>query len=274
MTHKEPIGERAVRMGLASKDVVANALREQHSRSEAGKSPMLGALLVEMGLLTPAQLVRLLDDSPLSGFHLGEDAVRLAAQLPHLIDKPQRTILFTSARGTQGVSTVTSQVALALALMGEKRVLVVDANLRAPEMHTKFRVPRAPGLAEAVSGRATLDACIAETGLPDLCVVPAGADSPDALAALISESCEKLFHSLRDRFPFVLIDVPPMLDHPEAAVIAGRTDGVIVVARAGRSKRTDQVEVTRALAGLGVPHLGVVLSRVPRTLSAALERAV
>jgi capsular exopolysaccharide synthesis family protein len=274
MTHQEPIGERAVRLGLASKDAVASALREQHARAGAGKGLMLGSLLVEMGLLTPTQLVRVLDDSPLSGFHLGEDAVRLAAQLPRLVEKPQRTILFTSARRSQGVSTVASQVALALALMGEDRVVVVDANLRAPEMHEKFRVRRAPGLAEAVGGKTPVESCIAPTGVPGLSVMPAGAEAGDALALLISEPCERVFQGLRDRYSFVIIDVPPMLEHPEAAVVAARTDGVVVVARAGRSTRTDHQEVARALSGLGVAHLGVVLSRVPRSLSAALERAV
>lgn len=274
MSHTEPIGERAVRLGLATTDNVAAALREQHSRASAGRGPLLGALLVEMGLLTPAQLVRLLDESPLSGFHLGEDAVRLAAQLPHLIDRPQRTVLFTAARTGQGVSTVASQVALALALMGEKRVLAIDANLRAPELHEKFRVHRSPGLAEAVTSRAALDACIVETGLPGLAVMPAGAEGADALASLISDSCERVFQAARERYPYIIVDAPPMLENPEAAVIAGRTDGVITVARAGRSKRSDLAEVSRVLGGLGVANLGVVLSRVPRSLSAALERGV
>ena len=261
MKQNEPIGERAIRLGLASQEAITSALKQQKSLGDAGRRVPLGSLLVEMGLLIPTQLVRLLEDGPLSGFHLGEDAVRLAAQLPQLLPRDQSTILFTGPREAQGVSTVLSQVALALALMGERRVLVIDANLRAPAQHDKFRVRRTPGLADAVAGRPRVDECIVPTGLPGLDVLPAGNPASDALASLISESCEQLFKTLRERYSYIVVDSPGMLSHPEAALLAPRTDGVIVVARAGYARRSDLTEMSRVIAGLGVRHLGVVLSR-------------
>jgi Mrp family chromosome partitioning ATPase len=159
---------------------------------------------------------------------------------------------------------VLSQVALALALMGERRVLVIDANLRDPVQHEKFRVRRTPGLADAVAGRPRVEECIVPTGLPGLDVLPAGNPAGDALAALISESCEQLFTSVRERYSYVVVDSPGMLAHPEAALLAPRTDGVIVVARSGQARRSDLTEVARVISGLGVKHLGVVLSRGAR----------
>jgi len=273
MKNNEPIGERAVRLGLASQEAISAALKQQKSLSDSGRRVPLGSLLVEMGLLIPTQLVRLLEDGPLSGFHLGEDAVRLAAQLPRMLPQDHSAILFTGPRDAHGVSTVISQVGLALALMGERRVVVIDANLRHPEQHEKFRVRRSPGLAEAVSGKPSVEQCIVSTGLPGLDVLPAGNPGSDALGALISESCEHVFASLRTRYSHVLIDAPGMLDHPEAALLAPRTDGVIVVARAGRARRSDLAEVARVIEGLGVRHLGVVLTHASRRRAEQAEQA-
>ena len=261
MKQTEPLGERAIRMGLASQEAISAALAEQRSRSDKGKRVPLGSLLVDMGLLVPTQLVQLLADGPLSGFHLGEDAVRLAAQLPQLLPQEKRIILVTSARTGHGVSTVASQVALALVLMGERHVLVVDAHLRAPAQHQKFRVRQAPGLVEAIREPEKVNQCIAPTGLRGLDVLPAGSVSGDALSAIISNSCERLLKDLRERHSYIVVDVPPMLEHPEATLLASVADGILVVAMAGKSKRSELEEVSRVISGLGVKHLGVILAR-------------
>jgi len=229
-------------------------------RDEEGEHVPLGALLVEMGRLVPSQLVRLLDDIGLTGFQLQEDAVRLAAHFHRAMGDDDRLILFTSPTESSDSSAVCTQLSLAMALMGQGPILVIDANLRSPSVHEKFRFENSPGLAELVSGTGKLKDTIRTSGLKGLDLLTAGETSGDMLACLLSETCDTLLQELRQTYRFVLINTPPVLEHPEAALLGSKTDGAVVIVREKKQRRTQLAEVARVLKGLNVKVYGSVLA--------------
>jgi|GEM_PF-2703948 len=259
MKPNEQIGSKAVRLGYSSRSQVDEALDVQRAKKEQGEHVPLGALLVEMGKLAPAQLVRLLDDSPLSGFHLAQDAVRLAAQFRRTLDADDRLIMFTSPTGSADVITIMSQLALATALMGQGPTLLIDANLRDPQLHDRFHLPQGPGLAELIDDVAAEDQCVRSSGLDGLSILPAGQADGDLLARLLSKRCAELLEHFRSAYQLTLIASSAALDFPEAALLGARTDGVVVIVRAHQQRRTQVTETTRILRGLNAKMYGSIL---------------
>jgi Mrp family chromosome partitioning ATPase len=259
MKSREQLGAKAVRLGFTSRQQVDEALDVQRAKKERGEHIPLGALLIEMGKLAPAQLVPLLDDSALSGFHLAEDAVRLAAHFHRTLGEDDRLIMFTSPADSSDVYTIMSQLALAMALMGQGPILLIDANLRAPELHSRFHLRQAPGLAELIDGDASEDQCIVPTGLEGLSILPAGKADGDLLARLLSVRCAELLDGFRSKFRLTLVATSAVLDFPEATLLGARTDGVVVAVRAHKQRRSQLSETTRVLQGLNVKMYGSIL---------------
>ncbi len=261
MNAREPLGKKIVRLGFATEEQVASALELQRTRRDTqGEHIPLGALLVEMGKLAPSQLVRLLDDSGLSGFKLQEDAVRLAAHFHRSLNDDDRLILFTSPTEAEDSATVCAQLSLAMTLMGQGPILVIDANLREPSIHEMFRFENTPGLAEIIDGSAKQKDAIRTSGLKGLDILAAGDASGDMLARLLSETCESVLEFARKQYRFTLINSAPVLEFPEAALLGSRTDGVVVTVRAKKQRRKQIAEVSRVLSGLNVKVHGSVLT--------------
>jgi len=270
MSSREPLGKKIVRLGIATEAQIDEALKLQQSRSsEQGEHIPLGALLVEMGKLAPAQLVKLLDDSGLTGFRLQEDAVRLAAQFHRRMSEADRLILFTSPTVAEDSSTVCVQLSLAMALMGQGPILMIDANLRQPSFHTMFKMENAPGLADVVDGGITLEKAIRKSGLKGLDLLTSGDASGDILSRLLSQSCDDLLKHARERYRFTLINSAPVLEYPEAALFGARTDGAVVTVRARQQRGKQVAEVARVLRGLNVTMHGTVLTTTSKVKSSA-----
>lgn len=270
MSSREPLGKKIVRLGFATEKQIEDALELQRSRRDTrGEHIPLGALLVEMGKLAPAQLVKLLDDSGLTGFHLQEDAVRLAAQFHRRMGDADRLILFTSPTFAEDSAKVCVQLCLAMALMGQGPILMIDANLRNPSAHEMFRFESTPGLVELIDGTATPTEAIRKSGLQGLDILTSGDPSGDVLSRLLSQACEKLLDQMREKYRFTLINSSAVLEYPEAALLGSRTDGAVVAVRARQQRGKQLAEVERVLSGLHVTMHGTVLTTRSRTSSFA-----
>ncbi|MCA9281583.1 MAG: hypothetical protein H6812_04715 [Phycisphaeraceae bacterium] len=262
MASKERIGEAVVRLGLASQDSVASALEHQQSREKNGAAHVpLGALLIEMGLLAPAQLVGVLEDRGLQGFQLSEDAVRLAASFPRTMADTDRVIMFASATSGPESASIAAQTALALALMGEGPLLLIDADLREPTLHDRFGMPATPGLVELIDGSASSEQAIRPSGLPELKILCAGSAKGDLLVRLLSERCEALVNEFRASYRYVILTAPAVLEHPEPILLGSRADGAILVVRAEREGMSEVNDACRMLRGLKAKIHGTVLAQ-------------
>jgi capsular exopolysaccharide synthesis family protein len=159
-------------------------------------------------------------------------------------DEPLRVLLTTSPLGGDGKSTITYNLAVAFAQHG-KRVLVLDADMRKPSIHTLFHVPKAPGLSEVLTGSVPLaDAMIPHDSLPNLSLLPSGITPPNPAELLDSKRFDALIEEAKKQFDLIIIDSPPVLMVTDPVILSTKTDGAIVVLR---SQKTTKPVLKRAI---------------------------
>ena len=176
-----------------------------------------------------------------------------------------RTVLITSALGSAGKSTVAYNLAVAYAQQGS-RVLLIDADLRNPDLHHFFNTPLSPGLREACSQSETdgVAGIKQHFVLPTLSFLSAG-ERPQLPSELFASPG---FSSLLDRlskfFDYLLIDSPPILAVTDASIIATKVNSVIAVVRSRNTTRLAVSAVAQALERARVPVQGFVLNDVDK----------
>jgi len=207
---------------------------------------------------TPPELVTL--EQPGSAFAENVRAVRtnLLFMSP---DQPFRRLLVTSAQPGEGKTTVASALAIAMAQAGQ-RVILVDCDLRRPRLHKIFGQPQGrSSLSESLLDPAHLDLATARTDLPRLSVLPAGPTPPNPAELLQSDSFRHLLTRLEREFDLVILDSPPLVV-TDAAILATRVDGSVMVVRRGTSDRRDVQRARRAISDVGGSLIGAVLNAV------------
>jgi succinoglycan biosynthesis transport protein ExoP len=181
-------------------------------------------------------------------------------------DRPFRTLLLTSPGASEGKGFVLAHLALVLASAGN-RVVAVDADMRKPSLHEIFDCPNITGLADILSNvkgddEDSMPVPLQETDFDNVYLLSAGRPPKDPAALLTSPRLPALLDSLTDRGDVILIDSPPVLGPPDAAVLATLVEGTILVASAGFTKRElIQQARDRLLAQQGVNLLGLTVNR-------------
>ncbi len=175
---------------------------------------------------------------------------------------PARVILVTSAQPQEGKSFTAANLAVALAEGGE-RVLLVDADLRRSSCHRVFGLEKSTvGLSSILYGGLNAEMALLTTGVPNLTFLPAGPTPPGPANLLSSERTRALLQTLRERYPWIIIDSPPVLAVSDAAVLASLVDGVLLIVRA-HATPVEAVQLARdSLEAVGARMLGVVLNDV------------
>jgi protein-tyrosine kinase len=187
----------------------------------------------------------------------------LREQLKRLrVEAGIRSFSITSPVKRDGKTTVAVNLAAALSLDYEEKVLLVDGDLRAPNIHRYFNVPQSPGLADYLgsSSKMKLKSLVQETFLSGLRILPSGNPSHLASELLAKESMKQVMEEAQAEFPgyHIIIDSPPILSTPDPLVIARHVDGVLLVMRAGKTPRD---YLTKALQSLNSDKvMGVVLN--------------
>ncbi len=175
---------------------------------------------------------------------------------------PPKAILIASARPSEGKSSVATLFGITLAL-GGSRVLVMDADLRRPSVHLRFRTGKHSGLSSVLSGKSDLHEAIVEwPALPNLHLMPAGPIPPLPSELLGSQQMEELFGTLRQQYDFIILDTPPVLAVTDALVISRLTDAVILVVRYGMVQRHVAQRGIDLLERSGARLLGVAINAV------------
>lgn len=178
------------------------------------------------------------------------------------VDNPPRIIVVTSSLPGEGKSTLTQSLAIALAATGQK-VVAIDADLRKPALLSKFGLVGGAGLTDVLIGQADLLDVLQPWGKSGrLRILGPGAIPPNPSELLGSETMYQLIHELAEE-AIVLIDSPPLLPVTDASVLAARTDGAIVVVRAGRTTSIQLEQAMQNLERASANALGLVLNRVP-----------
>jgi capsular exopolysaccharide synthesis family protein len=177
-----------------------------------------------------------------------------------------RSIVITSAAPSEGKSTIAAHLAIANADRG-KKTLIVDADLRRPSLHTKFGFTPREGLSNVLTGELPWqDVVVPVEGWPNLSFLPAGLGSHRA-ADLIGPRLATLLDEFAKEFDLVFLDSPPLLGFAECLQMAAAADGVLIISRAGETKRKAVAELVSVLNRLRANIIGVVLNQVSQNTS-------
>ncbi len=177
-----------------------------------------------------------------------------------LPDRESRIIMLASAEPGAGTTTIAREFASTLALNGEIKALLVDANLRRPALHASFGVQQSPGLTDYVLGEASLEECLCEVGVPNLKLIPAGRPAVAPPRILADSRLEGLMTELRNDFELIVIDSAPLLPFSEGVQFSRKVDGVTLVIRSASTKQTMVRRVLALLDDAGANVLGSVLN--------------
>lgn len=173
-----------------------------------------------------------------------------------------RTIAITSPVKRDGKTTVAVNLAAAIALEYEEKVLLIDADLRAPSVNRYFNGDVSPGLTDYLGSNSSagVKSLIRETHLSGLSMIASGKPSRFASELLAKERMRKLLEEIRAQFPdhMVIIDSPPVLATPDPLVLGRQVDGVIMVIRAGKTPKDYLAKALGAFNSNKI--LGVVLN--------------
>jgi succinoglycan biosynthesis transport protein ExoP len=178
-----------------------------------------------------------------------------------------KALLITSPSVRTGKTFAVAQLGLTIAASG-RRVIMVDADLRAPALHELFELPNLLGLSELLAGDGPLEGIdrpkgVQETAVENLYLLPAGKPPLDTGWLLASPRAARVFDVLREWADVILIDSPPGLAAPDAQVLSTAADGTILVVSAGATSRSETLRTKERLAGQdGARLLGVAFNRV------------
>lgn len=196
----------------------------------------------------------------------------LAAQLTTLPARGRGAcFVVTSPSRGSGSTTVASRLAIALAGTG-KEVVLIGGDLRRPTVHTLFDAEESPGLTDVLADSSALDRALVPTEFDGLRLLPGGRPPAGAAPWFNVEDLELLIGNLSTR-AMVVIDTPAVTDAAEAALLAGRSDFVLVVIDARKGRRSSAAAAVAALKSAGGNPIGCVLN-APLTTSALLRPLV
>ncbi|WP_375385848.1 polysaccharide biosynthesis tyrosine autokinase [uncultured Microbacterium sp.] len=220
-------------------------------------SPIIGAIAFDAKAKERPLIVHDDPQSPRS-----ESFRALRTNLQFLDMGGRDSFVITSSVPSEGKTTSTINLAIALADAG-KRVALIDADLRKPKVAEYLGIEGGAGLTDVLIGRASLADVMLPWGQRSLFVLPAGRIPPNPSELLGSDQMRTLLDALERDFDVVLCDAPPLLPVTDAAILARRTSGAIVVVAAGRTNKRQLDGAVDALITVDAKVAGVVMSMVP-----------
>jgi polysaccharide biosynthesis transport protein len=179
-------------------------------------------------------------------------------------DHPPQVILMTSALPREGKTTAAVNLAVTLAQLGDK-TLLVDADLRKPGINRALSLVdgKHAGLSSYLAGVSSLDLItVPHPAITNLAAIPTGPIPPNPADLLSSRRLTELISELRSRYKFVVIDSPPIMAATDAVILSVLVDGVLMVVRSGETPKEAFVRTRDLLAGVKCHMLGVVLNAV------------
>lgn len=170
------------------------------------------------------------------------------------------SFVITSALPEESKSSVSINLAVALA-SGDKKVLVVDCDLRKPALHRYLKIGHGnKGIANVLSGERTLEECIFVSKDLNIHVIPAGTVPPNP-SELLGKGMPALLQQMKEKFDYVIFDAPPVSLVTDASVLGRIADGVILVVRSRYASKDTVMQAKQKLCNVGIKIFGVVLTR-------------
>ena len=175
------------------------------------------------------------------------------------VDQDKKTILVTSSDKNEGKTTTVSNLAVSFANLN-KKVLLIDCDLRNASIHKMFKINNIYGLTDILAKDRAVDKCIQKTELENLYVLTAGAIPPNPAEILSSEKMKNLIEDLKNIYDYIFIDTPPIGLVTDAGVLSSFTDGVVLVVKSESVEKKYLEETKKKLDAVDARILGAILN--------------
>ena len=181
------------------------------------------------------------------------------------VDDVMRSLLVTSATPGEGKTTTAANLAVVLAQSG-RSVILIDADIRKPQQHKIFHLPKSPGLTDAmVASNSPLAFFLHDTDVPNLRVMTSGKEAPNPAELLGSKRMKQVIESLNAEADVLVFDAPPLLAVTDAQVLASQVQGVLLVVNTEKTPRAVVARAAESLLRGNGRLFGAVLNRLARS---------
>ena len=194
--------------------------------------------------------------------HICEDyrTVRTSILFSHAGNSP-KTIVFTSAFPQEGKTSTITNTAISFGQL-EKKVLLIDADLRKPRLHKIFEARNRIGLSSCLIGISSVENAIQETSVENLWLLPSGLHPPNPAELINSQKMKELLDDVKKDFDTIFIDAPPVLAVIDPVIIASLVDAVVLILKEGKTSRKPLMKAVKELSKAQANIIGVVFNEV------------
>lgn len=175
-------------------------------------------------------------------------------------DKEYKVIVITSSEPGEGKSTTAGNLALCMA-QGDKKVILVDCDLRRPSIHKKFKVSNLAGLSDVIIGKSDLSKVMHRYN-KNLVLLTSGKIPPNPSEMLSSKVMENLLEELKGSFDYIILDTPPVQAVTDSQILSTKSDGTILVVRSERTKKDSVKNAINLLKKVNANIIGTVLNGI------------
>jgi len=193
---------------------------------------------------------------PSNGWH--ELQNRIISRYPQ---KTIKTLLVTGASYRVGVTSTVVKFAQSMAKAKNRKVLIVDANLKAPSLHQRYHIDPTGGVSELLADNNTNVFNFRKVGSEDLYVFACGRRYEDGKCSFESRRFDTFLNFARAKFDCTILDSAPITSFSESQAICSKVDGVLLVLEAGKTRRQVAIRAKKELEEAGGKLLGVVLNK-------------
>jgi len=177
------------------------------------------------------------------------------------LDQPVKSTLVTSPGPGEGKSTTAVNLAITMAQMGN-RTVIVDTDLRRPVLHKIFDVPRIPGVSEVLIGMQVLEDVITESSIENLSIIGSGELPPNPSELLGSQKFRKFLEDLSKKFDRIVLDSPPVIAVADATILSRHTTDTLLVVSAGNTEMEALKIAKQQISDIGGHLAGTLLNQV------------
>lgn len=184
----------------------------------------------------------------------------LRTQMLFSTNQDVKVVGITSAHSGEGKSTIAVNIACSMAQTG-RQVLLVDCDMRRPRVKQLFGLENRLGLSDVLDEKLQFPEALGHSEVANLSLLHAGTSTANPAELLGSQNFANLLDQARHMFDFVVLDCPPALLVSDPAIVAPRTDGMLVIVKVGSETRPQAIRVSQILTGVAAHVLGVVVNR-------------
>jgi len=176
-------------------------------------------------------------------------------------DRPPRTLLVTSSQPSEGKTTISVNLAISLAQLGQ-RVLLIDGDMRRPNVRKVFELENNLGLVSCLAGQQNWRAAVQPSGMENLDALVSGPVPPNPAELLSSERMRAVLGEAKTEYHFVVVDSPPLLNVADSRILAALVEGVVLVVKGGATPREMVQRAQAYVQDVGANLIGVVLNNL------------